>query len=258
MSINLIFEPKVTLISHPTFINPEHFPANFIGESSDGEKLAEYAGRLCYLSQANKKGGTSKAYHEHIMSLLHGSVQEHVNYSFLVEGVSRNLTHELIRHGDGTAFSELSQRFVEIDGQWANFVVPPAIQEAPEDIRMNLLESFRRSCERSHEDHKYHVDLHQMQYADIPDATLRRKKSREAARYLLHSACETKMVFSANVRALRWIMSLRGSIHADAEIRNFSIALLNAVKPYLPNILDDMVVQNEGGVDVITYKYHKV
>src|SRR4030095_6478382 len=69
--------------------------------------------------------GETRKYLENIKKQGHGSVLEHANYSILLEGVSRSLTHELVRHRAGFAYSQLSQRYV--DESHAAFVVPPAI-----------------------------------------------------------------------------------------------------------------------------------
>src|SRR3954464_10049447 len=118
-------EPVLTLLSRPHFTGPDHMPVSWIGESTDGERLAEFAGRLCYMSQHNPAGRTTRDYLENIKKQGHGSVLEHANYSLLLEGVSRSLTHELVRHRAGFAYSQLSQRYV--DESQAHFVVPPAI-----------------------------------------------------------------------------------------------------------------------------------
>src|ERR671933_371605 len=118
-------EPHLTLLARPAFAEPEHLPVNWLGEGTDGERLAEFAGRLCYMSQRNPAGRSTREYLENIKRQGHGSVLEHANYSLLLEGVSRSLTHELVRHRAGWAYSQLSQRYV--DESQAAFVVPPAI-----------------------------------------------------------------------------------------------------------------------------------
>src|ERR1041384_8846444 len=118
-------EPVLTLVSRPDFAAPEHLPVHWNGESTDGERLAEFAGRICYMSQHNPLGRSTREYLDNIKKQGHGSVLEHANYSLLLEGVSRSLTHELVRHRAGTAMSQLSQRYV--DESEAHFVVPPAI-----------------------------------------------------------------------------------------------------------------------------------
>src|SRR5436189_4212988 len=121
----LYTEPVITLLARPVFLEPDHIKVRWLGESTDGERLAEFAGRLCYMSQKNPANRSTGDYLENIKRQGHGSVLEHANYSLLLEGVSRSLTHELVRHRAGFAYSQLSQRYV--DESEANFVVPPAI-----------------------------------------------------------------------------------------------------------------------------------
>jgi thymidylate synthase ThyX/5-methylcytosine-specific restriction endonuclease McrA len=96
--------PVVTVIARPSFTEPPHLPVHWLGDSTDGERLAEFAGRLCYMSQSNPAERTTSAYLENIKRQGHGSVLEHANYSLLYEGVSRALTHELVRHRAGFAY----------------------------------------------------------------------------------------------------------------------------------------------------------
>ena len=106
-------EPRVTLVARPHFNAPAHLPVAWLGDSTDGERLAEFAGRLCYMSQANPAKRPTREYLDNIKKQGHGSVLEHANYSLLLEGVSRSLTHELVRHRAGFAYSQLSQRYVD-------------------------------------------------------------------------------------------------------------------------------------------------
>ena len=77
------------------------------------------------MSQKNPAHRNTREYLENIKKQGHGSVLEHANYSVLLEGVSRSLTHELVRHRAGFAYSQLSQRYV--DESKADFVMPAAI-----------------------------------------------------------------------------------------------------------------------------------
>ncbi len=121
----IYLEPRITVVARPVFTEPSHLAVNWIGDSTDGERLAEFAGRLCYMSQRNPASRSTRDYLENIKKQGHGSVLEHACYSLLLEGVSRSLTHELVRHRAGFAYSQLSQRYV--DESEANFVMPPAI-----------------------------------------------------------------------------------------------------------------------------------
>src|ERR687886_591852 len=106
------YEPEITLLARPTFAEPAHLAVNWMGESTEGERLAEFAGRLCYMSQRNPAGRSTREYIENIKKQGHGSVLEHAHYSLLFEGVSRSLTHELIRHRMFN-YSQRSQRYVD-------------------------------------------------------------------------------------------------------------------------------------------------
>ena len=86
------YEPRITLLAKPTFTAPEHLGVAWLGESTAGEQLAEFAGRLCYMSQKNPARRTTRDYLENIKKQGHGSVLEHANYTILLEGVSRSLT----------------------------------------------------------------------------------------------------------------------------------------------------------------------
>ena len=100
-------EPKVTVLARPAFAEPSHLPVHWIGPSTDGERLAEFAGRLCYMSQKNPAGRDTREYLENIKRQRHGSVLEHASYSLLIEGVSRALSHELVRHRTAFLFPTL-------------------------------------------------------------------------------------------------------------------------------------------------------
>jgi thymidylate synthase (FAD) len=91
------------------------------------QRIPELAGRICYMSFGEKQGRKDNhSYLSHIMQVGHGSVLEHAVFSLLLTGVSRSLTHELVRHRAGFAYSQLSQRYV--DETQAQFVIPPAVQ----------------------------------------------------------------------------------------------------------------------------------
>jgi thymidylate synthase (FAD) len=121
--MDILREPRVTLIARPQFLEPGHLPVQWKGDSSDGERIAEFAGRLCYMSQNNPAGRTTAEYLRNILEQGHGSVFEHSTYVMLIEGISRSCSHELVRHRAGWGYSQLSQRYV--DESHAAFVMPP-------------------------------------------------------------------------------------------------------------------------------------
>ena len=245
-------EPRITLLARPSFVEPEHLRVNWLGESTDGERLAEFAGRLCYMSQRNPANRATKDYLENILKQAHGSVLEHSNYSLLVEGVSRSLTHELVRHRAGFAFSQLSQRYV--DESEASFVVPPAIV-GDEDLER----AWRSQMEEAQRCYVSLVEKLMERYAWVPDRVHRRKMAREAARGVLPNSTETKIVVTANVRAWRSTLELRASEGAELEIRRLAVALVRLLQCEAPAFFADFeIYQGDDRREAARVVYHKV
>src|SRR5260370_10746211 len=115
--------PRVTLIARPEFVEPAHLPVQWHGDASPGERLAEFAGRVCYMSQHNPIHRTTAEDLENIKKQGHGSVLEHAVYVLLIEGISRSCSHELGRHRAGFGYSQISHPYV--DESHAPFVHPP-------------------------------------------------------------------------------------------------------------------------------------
>jgi thymidylate synthase (FAD) len=225
-------EPKVSVLARPVFTEPPHLPVQWIGDSTDGERLAEFAGRLCYMSQKNPANRTTREYLENIKKQGHGSVLEHANYSILIEGVSRSLTHELVRHRAGFAYSQLSQRYV--DESQAAFVVPPAI--LGDDA---LVGAWKTQVESAQATYIALVDNLMERYKWVDDKVHRRKMAREAARGVLPNSTETKIVVTGNVRAWRTMLELRSSEGAEFEIRRMAIAVLRVMQTEAPAFFND-------------------
>jgi thymidylate synthase (FAD) len=245
-------EPVITIISRPSFAEPGHLPVNWLGESSDGERLAEFAGRLCYMSQKNPASRGTREYLENIKKQGHGSVLEHANYSLLLEGVSRSLTHELVRHRAGFAYSQLSQRYV--DESQANFVMPPAI------IGDEALETaWRGQVEAAQTSYVTLVEQLMTRYAWVSDKVHRRKMAREAARGVLPNSTETKIVVTGNARAWRTMLELRSSEGAEFEIRRCAIMIIRALQQEAPGFFSDFEIYPAGDrAEAARIVYHKV
>jgi len=245
-------EPRISLLAHPTFLEPDHLKVDWLGQSTDGERLAEFAGRLCYMSQKNPAKRATRDYLENIKKQGHGSVLEHANYSLLLEGVSRSLTHELVRHRAGFAYSQLSQRYV--DESEANFVVPPAIigDEALETQWRTQIEEAQRSYVRL-------VEQLMERYGWVADKVHRRKMAREAARGVLPNSTETKIVVTANARAWRTMLELRSSEGAELEIRRCAVMILQLLSRETPGFFSDFeIYQAEDRREAARIRYHKV
>jgi thymidylate synthase (FAD) len=245
-------EPKVTVLARPSFTEPAHLPVQWTGESTDGERLAEFAGRLCYMSQKNPAQRSTRDYLENIKKQGHGSVLEHANYSLLFEGISRSLTHELVRHRAGFAYSQLSQRYV--DESDAAFVIPPALlgDEA-------LVAQWKAQVDSAQATYIALVEKLMERYAWVADKVHRRKMAREAARGVLPNSTETKIVVTANARAWRTMLELRTGEGAEQEIRRLGVLVLRTLQGEAPGFFADFEVYSaEDRVEAARISYHKV
>jgi thymidylate synthase (FAD) len=239
--MHIFREPRITVLARQNYSGAPHIQWQ---SDSDvpGQTVAEFAGRLCYLSfgaEAGFEGGhrliagrtTNQEYLTNILRTRHGSVLEHAVWTLLLEGISRALTHELVRHRH-FSYSQLSQRYV--DESEVGFVLPPEIVEGTP-----AFDIWRDSCARANDDYRALLMRIEEQVRDEPSATLRRKRARQTARSLLPNAAETKIVVTGNARAWRHFIELRGSPHADTEIRRLAMATLEVLRGEAPNLFGD-------------------
>lgn len=221
----------VQLVAKTEFTIPEGVP--WSTDAEGGEALAEFAGRACYQSwsKPNPATATNAGYLRHILEVGHLSVLEHGTVSFYLTGVSRSLTHELIRHRH-FSYSQLSQRYVpERD---AAMVEPDVIAEDPE-----LHALFTAAAEASVTAYEALLEGLEKRFAEVGNATLRRKQARQAARAILPNATETRIVVTGNYRAWRHFIGMRASEHADVEIRALAVECLRQLQREVPNVFAD-------------------
>jgi thymidylate synthase (FAD) len=258
--IRVIREPTVYLVGRQT-VDPaeldrflaDHGVAAWTTDTDvAGERLTELAGRLCYMSFAKPRPGGNKAYLDHILEVGHGSVLEHAVWDFVFVGISRSLTHELVRHRAGWGYSQLSQRYV--DESVAEYVEPDCIAEDAELHRIWL-----EAIAQSHQAYLRLAERLQETFQAEPDRTARRKLARQAARSVLPNATETKIFVSANARALRHFIELRASRFAEVEIRKLAVKVLDIMQEEAPHMFSDFqrVPLPDGTVEAVT-AHHKV
>src|SRR5438552_2244750 len=245
-------EPRVTLIARPEFLEPQHLPVRWLGDSTPGERLAEYAGRLCYMSQHNPVKRTTADYLDNIKKQGHGSVLEHSVYVLLIEGISRSCSHELVRHRAGFGYSQLSQRYV--DESHAAFVVPPAILGDA-----TLEAEWEREVADAQAAYVRAVDALLERHAWVNDKVHRRKVAREAARSVLPNATEVKIVVSGNARAWRTMLELRCGEGAELEIRRMAVACLRTLREAGGALFSDFEIYvADDRQEAARVAYHKV
>jgi len=184
------------------------------------------------MSFAKPRPGGNAAYLQRILEVKHGSVLEHAVWNFIITGVSRSFTHELIRHRAGFGYSQLSQRYV--DETDTDFVEPECIAADAElhEVWLAAVQDAQRAYVRL-------VEGLQRKFAKVEDVTLRRKLARQAARSVLPNATETKIFVTANARALRHFIELRASEHAETEIRIVAARVLEILQREAPSIFGD-------------------
>lgn len=265
MTSNIFFKSRVSLLSRPEFIAPVHIHWHS-DDNNAAHELVEFSGRLCYLSFGDQeldghkavKGRTSnKDYIDNILKVKHGSVIEHANYSILFEGVSRSLTHELVRHRH-FSYSQLSQRYV--DETNVAFVVPAEFVDDDGNIKpeykriYDLWESTTFLATAS-----YSGLTSELAERLGGDVTAAKKRVRQTARSVLPNCTETKIVTTGNVRAWRFFLQKRGALAADTEIRRAAIEAWKLLVKEAPNLFGDITVeQNAEGTKYLKMEFEDV
>jgi thymidylate synthase (FAD) len=194
---------------------------HLLSYTKDAERLCAAAGRSCY-----SKKSASKLLEEvdpesagnmisEITGLGHHSVIEHASYTFSIEGVSRALTHQLVRHRIAS-FSQQSQRYVSI--KEPSYVTPPSVAKDE-----GLKEKFDSA----------------MGAAWLAYRALVEKVPAEDARYVLPNACTTNITVTMNARELWHFLSLRCCSRAQWEIREVAEEMLKLLKEASPRIFSE-------------------
>ncbi|MEN3053022.1 MAG: FAD-dependent thymidylate synthase [Candidatus Methanosuratincola petrocarbonis] len=197
---------KVTLLSH----------------TPDPERVAAAAARQCYskFSAAKAYSGLSQ---DDIRRLLrkiiasgHLSVLEHASFTFVIDGISRACSHQLVRHRIAS-YSQQSQRYVKLDE--LEFIVPDSIAKDAEAQRI-----FSKGLEMCREAYR---------------SLLAKGIPAEDVRYILPQASPTKIVVTMNARSLLNFFELRCCLSAQWEIRRVAEEMLTLVKGIAPTIFEN-------------------
>lgn len=239
----------------PTMDSPLHRLWRDVSEEDALERMIEFGGRHCYRSWA--EGRDRSEYIRNIIEMEHGSVLEHSSINMAIQGVSRSLSHELVRHRVGVAISQESQRYVEASE--IKFVVPPLVAHLAGGAHSNADEivEFVRECERGRAAYirlqQSIVKELQVREGSVKSLTMAKKRANEAARALLPNASETRLLWSPNMRLLRHFLWLRGGSGADLEIRRLAVEMLGWAQAAAPSVFSDMQLgKGDYGVPIIT------
>lgn len=196
---------------------------HLLTHTPDPERSIAAAARLCYAPVGaaelleSMTDSAERAVLRTILSSGHLSALEHAVYTFAVEGVSRAMTHQLVRHRLAS-YNQQSQRYVSF-AEEPEFIVPPDVDADPAKR-----ESFMRACRASFS-----------AYRELIDSGV----EAEDARYLLPNAAETKIVVTMNARELLHFFELRCCRRAQWEIRALALRMLELVEPTAPYVFFD-------------------
>lgn len=220
----LLAKSEVTLEGKQAMLDYYGDAAQDRDHSPSQAEVIEYAGRRCYDANGRKseKTKTSYGYIGNIMDQNHTSVVEHATFTFLIEGISRSLSHELVRHRH-FSFSQESQRYV-LSTKNPEIVVPPAILGDPVEIQR-----FTDSIEES-----WH--LYEETYQSLKAQGHARKQASEAARAYIPNAAATSIVLTGNARSFMEFIQKRDSGGADAEIRRLAGVMATILGDELPEV----------------------
>jgi thymidylate synthase (FAD) len=185
----------------------------------DAERLIEAAGRTCYDTGERAGADSAAKFIRMLIRRGHLSVLEHASATFRIRGVSRALTHQLVRHRLAS-YSQRSQRYVGEAG--FPYVTPPAV--AADDAARR---AFDEAIEHARAAYERLIEM------GVP---------REDARFVLPNATATEIVMTANFREWRHVFALRGHPTAQWEIRRLAIAILKILKEEAPATFADFEI----------------
>lgn len=242
---------KIFLLAN-TFINSEAYDFLKYVEapelrSSGGDLLAEIAGRLCYKSW-RPYDGTDKTnanvtkvregnvpYVGNIIDSGHGSVLEHISFTFACMGISRVFTHELVRHRAGCAYSQESLRYCRLQDLE---VILPEDDNISHDMRRQALNAIR-------ELKRVIAKLDEEMIAPHKSFDVK-KKLTSWLRRIAPIGISTNIIFTANVRALRHMICTRTSVHAETEIREAFQLIAEKARERCPALFQDLYPDDQG------------
>lgn len=189
--------------------------------TEEAELVAAFAAKICYNKvgiddlEKDMAGEKAKALLKKIMEAGHYSVIEHANFTFAVEGVSRALTHQLVRHRLAS-YSQQSQRYV--DAESFSYVIPPKIKNDAK-ARKKFEEFMGKSMEA---------------YKELQEVS-----PKEDARYILPNATDTKIVVTMNARTLYNFFEKRCCTRAQWEIQGLAEKMLKLCKEAAPLLFEN-------------------
>lgn len=215
-----------------------------IAYTPNPEEVVASAAKLCYSKvgvdeiQKNLTEDGIEKFVSMLSTIGHHSPLEHCTFTFAVEGISRACSHQLVRHRIAS-YSQQSQRYVKLDK--FDYIIPTAIEnnEFAKDIFLNAMEQDKKAYNGIVEElMNEYIASSGYTLASIPKNEYNKleKLAIEDARYVFPNACETKIVFTMNVRTLMNFFTHRCCDRAQWEIRDLANEMLIQVKEIAPTL----------------------
>lgn len=246
MKIYILSRPTLELDGIVAFLKERDLHWLRAEEVSSAEEIVEVCGRICYMSFSNDQQKIRYPNSEYIKNLItkgHESVLEHVSWTFIIDGISRSLSHQLVRHRIGFSYSQLSQQYHE--DTYPDFVEPRGIGKYPD-----LLTAWRAAVQSSAD--AYRSVLKALKDTEDTSDPETRREVRSAARSLLPNATATTIAVTVNCRALRHFFATRGEIIGDPEMRSLAVKIFRIVSREAPSLFSDFDVADiADGIGVI-------
>lgn len=250
--VYLVGRSNFDVDSFISFMNNQKTTWKRTSGSTESEEIAEIAGRICYMSFG--KNQSSKSNSDYIRSLIlrgHESILEHLSWTFLITGVSRAFTHQLVRHRVGFSFSQLSQQYYAHTD--AEFVTPSLLKKYPK-----ALDAWRSAVKGAKETYRNIFEsLSEMEKESNNDLKKKeiKRAMHSASRSILPNATATIILVTANARAMRYFLKVRGSIPGDEEMRRVSSEILRLLLSEAPAFFFDFRIEKlSDGSDIVIQK----
>lgn len=257
-------QPKAFLIAETTSHHGAMLEAlktlgveGWSADAPPADALIEFAGKSCYMSfdkalnqNLTKVGGRSNRDYiqDGIIAKKHGSVLEHATVTFFMTNVSRVVTHEIVRHRAGTAFSQTSGRYVRSDE--IQYYLPNDILNLGDEV----LDTFANAFDAMEESARTLAQASNIDSMSF-DA---KKKLTSAFRRIIGNGQANHIVVTANHRAWRHMIEMRTDPSAEEEIRVAFADISRQLRARFPTIYADARVHEVDGIEVTTFEHSKV
>lgn len=246
--IQLIARPSINWEAISNFLRSEDTSWNRTDGAQESEELIEFAGRICYLSFGKRQSPrTNIEYIRNLIDKGHESVLEHACWTFELSNITRSFTHQLVRHRVGFSFSQLSQQYVD----HSDFEMHPAID-------LKLFPNAEKAWAKAEESIRLaYQELKNALQEDLKEIVFKNVKERNryinaVARQILPNATRTAIVVSANARALRHFLKVRGETQGDPEMRAVCSCLQRILMKEAPAIFSDFkIIEMSDGSEAV-------